>query len=435
MTEPRRARRTPRAHRGHKGSQPRRRRRTPAAARPSVWRRVAFLLGVALIYVVLQTRFDYWAQHMFFLNSIQHVVMHHIGPFLIALGAAGETLKRGMPRRVCRAVASPVAGAVVRTLQHPVLAVLLYGFYLTRSRGGLLALLAGSTLAARASAQEQPGAGPVPPFNNATAAAWKKAIEEYGPGVNRTRERHLKQIVGNWGRFEPGQTQPAGTQASVDFRFRNGKKVSFVARAINVPQLLEDVKDYFRGHQGQLDYRRMNISDLGFHIITRGENQYLGEQAAAWDLDLKPLPDHVDDRVTVTTPMKKPGAYLVTAQMSDGNTSRIIVWVSDTVLVKKPLDGKVFCFVGDAVNGKPVPNADVEFFGWKQIQGGANRNDWRTVTTAFTAATGAGKNCGRTSLPRPCPTNSSCPWIQRWRSSPSTIRSRLASSSYAILPG
>jgi putative membrane protein len=100
--------------------------RTPPAARPPVWRRVAFLLGVALVYVVLQTRFDYWAQHMFFLNSIQHVVMHHIGPFLIALGAAGETLKRGMPRWVCRAITRPVVGAVIRTLQQPVLAVLLF---------------------------------------------------------------------------------------------------------------------------------------------------------------------------------------------------------------------------------------------------------------------------------------------------------------------
>ena len=101
-------------------------RRSPPQARPGVWRRAAFLLGVVLIYAVLQTRFDYWAQHMFFLNSIQHVVMHHIGPFLIALGAAGGTLNRGMPGWLCRAIAKPAVGAVVRTLQQPVLAVLLF---------------------------------------------------------------------------------------------------------------------------------------------------------------------------------------------------------------------------------------------------------------------------------------------------------------------
>ena len=43
---------------------------------------------------------------------------------------------------------------------------------------------------------------------------------------------------------------------------------------------------------------------------------------------------------------EKPGAYLLTAQMADGNLSRIIVWVSDTVIVKKQLDGKVLLLRG-----------------------------------------------------------------------------------------
>ena len=40
--------------------------------------------------------------------------------------------------------------------------------------------------------------------------------------------------------------------------------------------------------------------------------------------------------------------------MDDGNVSRIIVWVADTAIVKKQLDGKTFYFVADAVTGKPV---------------------------------------------------------------------------------
>ena len=77
---------------------------SPPEARPPVWRRVVFLTGVGLIYAALQTRFEYWSQHMFFLNSIQHVVMHHIGPFLVGLGSVGATLKLGMPRRLRRTV-------------------------------------------------------------------------------------------------------------------------------------------------------------------------------------------------------------------------------------------------------------------------------------------------------------------------------------------
>ena len=99
---------------------------TPAAERPAWWRVVVFVLGLAAIYAVLQTRFEYWSQHMFFLNRIQHVVMHHLGPFLIALGCAGGAIKRGMPGGVRRAVESAPAAGVIRVLQQPVLAAFLF---------------------------------------------------------------------------------------------------------------------------------------------------------------------------------------------------------------------------------------------------------------------------------------------------------------------
>jgi putative membrane protein len=98
----------------------------PAGERPAVWRRVVFVVGVAAIYAVLQTRYDYWAQHMFFLHRIQHVVMHHLGPFLIALGGAGATIRRGMPRPLRRAIESPAVTGIVRVLQQPLLAAFLF---------------------------------------------------------------------------------------------------------------------------------------------------------------------------------------------------------------------------------------------------------------------------------------------------------------------
>ena len=84
-------------------------------------------------------------------------------------------------------------------------------------------------------------------------------------------------------------------------------------------------------------------------------------------MPLKPRENHFDKRVTVTTPLQKPGAYLVTAKMSGGNTNFIIVWVDDTAIVKKPLVGKTYYFVADAVSGRPIAKANVEFFGWQQV--------------------------------------------------------------------
>lgn len=91
-----------------------------------LWRRVAFLSGMALLYLVLQTRFEYWAQHMFFINRIQHVGMHHIGPVLIALGFSGATLARGVPDWVMQVARARPVVLIMAVLQQPVMAVVLF---------------------------------------------------------------------------------------------------------------------------------------------------------------------------------------------------------------------------------------------------------------------------------------------------------------------
>ena len=100
--------------------------RTEFRERPPAWRRCCFLFGVAALYGVLQTRFDYMAQHMFFLNRVQHVVMHHLGPFLIALGSAGTTLRRGMPAPIRRLLDGRRVAAAMRIVQQPAVATVLF---------------------------------------------------------------------------------------------------------------------------------------------------------------------------------------------------------------------------------------------------------------------------------------------------------------------
>jgi len=94
--------------------------------RPAVWRRVLFFLGIGIIHFVLQTRFEYLAQHMFFLNRAQHVVMHHLGPFLIALAWPGGALRRGMPEWLVRICDARAVRSVLAVLQQPVLAAFLF---------------------------------------------------------------------------------------------------------------------------------------------------------------------------------------------------------------------------------------------------------------------------------------------------------------------
>jgi putative membrane protein len=100
-------------------------------ASPGLWRSLAFLVGLATIYAFLQTRLDYLSQHMFWVHRLQHLVLHHAGPFLIALSAPLETLDRGLPRWLARGLfvplwRNPVTQAVYRLVQHPVISPLLF---------------------------------------------------------------------------------------------------------------------------------------------------------------------------------------------------------------------------------------------------------------------------------------------------------------------
>jgi putative membrane protein len=101
-------------------------RRTPPALTPPWWRRVLFLLGMGVIYAVLQTHFEYLSQHMFFLNRLQHLAMHHVGPFLLAIAWPGEIIARGMPVLLRRVTDSRAVRLTLDLIQQPVLAAFLF---------------------------------------------------------------------------------------------------------------------------------------------------------------------------------------------------------------------------------------------------------------------------------------------------------------------
>ncbi|HEY4761793.1 MAG TPA: MG2 domain-containing protein [Thermoguttaceae bacterium] len=200
---------------------------------------------------------------------------------------------------------------------------------------------------------------------------WQRLINNY-PNADKNRRQGWKdrheQIVGNWGQFEPVMSQPAGKGATVEYRFRNGTAVEFTAHEIKIKKLLDDVKDYLKSNPREVNWEKTNISNLGYRLVEKNQKKYVGEQVAQWKMDLKPRENHFDRRITVTTPLSKPGGYLVEAKMKDGNTCFIILWLDDTAIVKKSLDGKMYYFVADAVSGKAVAKANVEFFGWRQNQ-------------------------------------------------------------------
>ena len=100
-------------------------------ARAGVLRPIAYVCGVLLPYAFIDTRLEYYALHLFWLQRIEHLVLHHLAPFLIALSAPGAALEQGSPRWLLRHLWRPLAAnrvlqALYRAVQQPVVASVLF---------------------------------------------------------------------------------------------------------------------------------------------------------------------------------------------------------------------------------------------------------------------------------------------------------------------
>ena len=67
-----------------------------------------FWIGLVGMYVMLQTQFEYYAQHSFFMHRLQHLVLHHVAPFLIAVSAPAAIIGAGLPKAIHRHVVAPM---------------------------------------------------------------------------------------------------------------------------------------------------------------------------------------------------------------------------------------------------------------------------------------------------------------------------------------
>jgi hypothetical protein len=186
------------------------------------------------------------------------------------------------------------------------------------------------------------------------AKNWQESIKRFGPGQNNWKNDRLDQIIGNWGTFEGSpRSPPARGERRVPLSQRQESQVR--RRAIKVPELLAEIKAYLKSDPGnRIDWNKINIGNIGYRLVNEGEAKYLakrpppGSSTSSRERIIRP-PDYGHHATA------KAGAYLVTATMADGNVSKIILWVADTAIVRKQLDGKTLYYIADAVTGSPIP--------------------------------------------------------------------------------
>ena len=100
--------------------------------RVSRTRKTLFWAGFALLYLSLHTLLDYYAERMFFMHRIQHLVLHHLGPLVLMASYPGSVMRAGLPlswRIRLLAFNRSLAGrALIALLTNPIFVPALFVF-------------------------------------------------------------------------------------------------------------------------------------------------------------------------------------------------------------------------------------------------------------------------------------------------------------------
>ena len=219
-------------------------------------------------------------------------------------------------------------------------------------------------------------------------------------------QNRIDQIAGNWVEFQSVQVQPAGTAATFDIRYRNGANASFTAQSVDIEKLLRDTQEYLQSKPKALEYQKLQIENVGMHLIDGDRDKYLGPPVANWEQKLDPPADHFDATASVKTPLNKAGAWFVSGKMQNGNEARMVIWIADTAITRKRIEAGTLNFVCDAVSGAPVANAELEYFGWQQQRIGRTR-EYQILTSRFADRTDKDGMC----VPTQAQVNNGYRWL------------------------
>jgi putative membrane protein len=94
-------------------------------------RKLMFWVGMAIIYLSLQTYLDYYAEHEFFVHRTQQLLLHHLAPLLIVIAYPASVLRAGVPLawrlRVLRPLQQSWPWRLIRgVLLNPAVATVLF---------------------------------------------------------------------------------------------------------------------------------------------------------------------------------------------------------------------------------------------------------------------------------------------------------------------
>ncbi len=195
----------------------------------------------------------------------------------------------------------------------------------------------------------------------------EQTIAKHGPGTNDSRKTLLKQITGNWGRFESAETVSVGVKPKLPLVFRNATKIALTAAPVDMDAVVNDTLAYLTSNPRELDWQRLNPSQIASRLIAGDAAKYIGKPAANWTVALTPRDKHRDTRADLEVPLDRAGAWWISGNVEGGNSFHTLIWIVDSVLVQNDVGGTKQWWVADAASGAPVAGSAIQFFGYRAV--------------------------------------------------------------------
>lgn len=198
-----------------------------------------------------------------------------------------------------------------------------------------------------------------------------RALKEYQaalkapPGKKELMER-IHQLKDNLCMLAPVKVQTAGREPELTLIYRNAVEAEVTVRSLDEKKILNTVLELLSKPQREFSpgaFYGLSVPDLEKHF-----HGAVGEEKAKFSLKLDPERDHSDTEKKFRLPLKEAGAYLVTVSLKDGNTSQMVVWLTEYALtMTQTTDQPNRLLLNHAATGAPVPDRKIRLHFFRTV--------------------------------------------------------------------
>ena len=198
-----------------------------------------------------------------------------------------------------------------------------------------------------------------------------RALREYQAALkaslgDKDLMEQIHQIRDNLCMLAPVKVQTAGREPELTLIYRNAVEAEVTVRSLDEKKIWNTVLELLSKPRKEFSpgaFYRFSVPDLEKHF-----HGAVGEEKAKFSLKLDPERDHSDTEKKFRLPLKEAGAYLVTVSLKDGNTSQMVVWLTEYALtMTQTTDQPNRLLLNHAATGAPVPDRKIRLHFFRTV--------------------------------------------------------------------